>query len=196
MLTEGISTPISRHNKVTDAVWRSQMSSLLQLKWDPADRYQYFKKRNPCSLLELGFKPSDKPHRHTSLFLTLSDVADQAGGSLTRPKEPMSPAARSCPGTAPAAVPTEVFVQLRDEKQQGTNPATEWSAERTWGEEGLKLTPFCSNPARAARKLHLAPLPSCELNPRPRWGSFLSSSQRALSAECQISLKTSHHPKF
>lgn len=137
MLTEGISTPISRHNKITDAVWRSQMSSLLQLKWDPADRYQYFKKRNPCRLLELGFKPSDKPHHNTSLFLTLSDVADRAGGSLTWPKEPVSPAAHSCPGTAPAAVPTEVFVQLHDEKQQGTDPAKERSAERTWGKKVL-----------------------------------------------------------
>lgn len=79
--------------------------------------------------------------------------------------------------------------------------AGNWSSQRAicWkdlGEEGLELTPFGSDPARAARKLDLAPLPSCELNPRPRWGSFLSSSQRALSAECQISLKTSHHPKF
>lgn len=81
------------------------------------------KSLDSCSALELGFKPSDKPHHDTSLFLKLSDVADWAGGSLNRPKEPVSPAAHSCPCAAPTVVPTEVFVQLRDEKQQGTDPA-------------------------------------------------------------------------
>lgn len=45
----------------------------------------------------------------------------------------MFPAAHSCPYTAPTVVPTEVFVQLHEEKQQVIDPAKEYKLLKRWG---------------------------------------------------------------
>lgn len=84
------------------------------------------------------------------LLLCLNRVKMQtmAGGSLGWSKGSMLPLAHSCPYTPPTVVPTEVFVQLHDEKQQATDPAKEYNLLQRWGVGGsLILTQFCSNPA-------------------------------------------------
>lgn len=111
--------PLSRHNKVTNTVWHSQMFSLLQLKWDSAEIRGYFRS---FPALEGSFQTSPTMRL---FFLNRAKMQTVAGGSLRWSKGPMSPAAHSCPYTALTVVPTEVFVQLHDEKQQGTDPARE-----------------------------------------------------------------------
>lgn len=157
--TGGISAPISRHNKDTDTVWHSQMSSLLQLKWDSADINKCFKKSvqdwSPDfshSLLELGFKRSDQPNHDAFFFFfppPFSWVMRQtmAGGSLHWSEEPVSPAAHSFPLHRSHCCANRSICAAAWWKASGN-----WSSQRVicWKdleEEGLKLTQFCSNPA-------------------------------------------------
>lgn len=123
---------LSSHTKVTNTVWHFQLSSLLHLKWDWTEIHGYLRSLWKLKSLtthtafqtwELSFHVS----LTMRLFLCLNRVKMQtvAGGSLSWSKGPMFPAAHSCPYIAPTVVPTEVFVQLHDEKQQGTDPAKE-----------------------------------------------------------------------
>lgn len=135
--TGGISAPISRHNKDTDTVWHSQMSNLLQLKWDSADINKCFKKSvqdwSPDfshSLLELGFKCSDQPNHDAFFFFFLLPSVEWWGrpwlvDPYTDLKSPCPQLLIPSPYTDPTVVPTEVFVQLHDEKHQGTDPVKE-----------------------------------------------------------------------